>query len=285
MALVTHNGNTYNYVYMRVCEDVLRLYSASGHDALELQARDDENRRQRQETRRAQAEIEDHHRQAGRIEKDRGQSLATLVRVGLEAYGFARYSRNPWKRRLMRALPSPAVKTAKKRLTAKIRAEIREAVDNLVHSRASGAIDRLQALARDFPDAFESEVKFDVVRLGRSILADKASADDTKLRDDLLARMQLVSADLAGPNPSPALRLCAEVASFAWAETWLLAIVVGATATGGTEQSLQASKRLQGAQRRLLAALRTHAQIRALEGERPRRERPKGVDAAFKVIE
>jgi hypothetical protein len=279
VALVTRNGKTYCYLYKWHNGRAECRYRGSGDEAIMAQALADDNRRQR----RAQAEIGDHHRQEYRIERARGQSLSTLVRVGLEARGFCRYSRNPWKRRTMKALPAPDLKSeAKQRLAAK-RAEIREAIYNLVHRRADGAVQRLQALAREFPDVFESEVQSDVVRLARGILADKESATGgIKLRDDLLARMHLVSADFAGPDPSPARRLCADVVSFAWAEHWLLAIVVGGNR--GDEQSHQASKRLQGAQQRLLSALRTHAQIERIETRRPRPAQHEAIDAVFKVI-
>jgi hypothetical protein len=275
VALVTRNGKTYCYLYKWHNGRAECRYRGSGDEAIMAQALDDDDRRQR----RDRAEIDDHHRQEGRIERARGQSLSTLVRVGLEARGFVRYTRNPWKRR-MRALPAPSVNSAAKERLAAKRAEIREAIYNLVHIRADGAITRVQALARDFPDVFESEVQSDVVRLARGILADKQSGmGSSKLRDDLLARMHMVAADLAGPDPSPSRRLCAEVASFAWAETWMLAIVVGGNR--GEEQSRQASTRLQGAQRRLLSALRTHAQIESIE---TRRVQPEIVNATFKVI-
>jgi hypothetical protein len=278
VALVTRNGKTYCYLYKWHNGRAECRYRGSGDEAIMAQAIDDDDRRKR----RDRAEIDDHHRQKGRIERARGQSLSTLVRVGLESRGFIRYSRNAWKRRTMKALPAPSVKSAAKERLAAKRAEIRKAIDDLVIRRADGAVQRLQALARESPDAFGDEVLNDVVRLARGILADKylaSSWNGSKLRDDLLARMHMVAADLAGPDPSPSRRLCAEVASFAWAETWMLAIVVGGNR--GEEQSHQASTRLQGAQRRLLSALRTHAQIESIE---TRRVQPEIVNATFKVI-
>jgi hypothetical protein len=91
--------------------------------------------------------------------------------------------------------------------------------------------------------------------------------DRAKQGRELMARMALIAGELAGENPSPARRLTAEVAGFAYGEFWLLTLV--AAHEGVASQSAQAVMRRTAAQRRYLQALKTVSQIAALE--RPKR--------------
>ncbi len=259
MALVTRNGRTYYYTCRRKNGRVKCEYRGSGELALFIAILDNNERECNEEERQAQAEVDDRQRQALEAEQARGKAITALVSLMLERSGFARYNRTCWKRRIMRSLPVPIATKGrdKKRITS----EIRQLVNDLVGGDR-GAVHRLQAIARDYPDVFSLEVECDVVEIARSGLADHEFSSE-KMRDDLIARMHLVAAELAGPNPSISRRLCAEVASFAWAEAWIVGAVAGAN--GFTVQSLQLSRRLQAAQKRLHSALRTHAQIVAIE--------------------
>ena len=80
--------------------------------------------------------------------------------------------------------------------------------------------------------------------------------------------MILVTADLAGPNPSTARRLCAEQASFCWAEVWILNCVVAGN--GIANQSDQFARRMTAANRRLMLAMKTLSQIALIESKQPK---------------
>jgi hypothetical protein len=107
LALATQNGRTYYYVYKRRNRKVKRVYRGSGAFAVWVQTKDDWKRRELEDERRHRAETDEEHRQALLVEQARGRAVTTLVRIGLEATGFIRYSRNPWKSRIMKSLSAP----------------------------------------------------------------------------------------------------------------------------------------------------------------------------------
>ena len=108
---------------------------------------------------------------------------------------------------------------------------------------------------------------------------DHECATSEKFRSDLIARMLLASAELAGDNDGFARRLVAEQLGFCWAESWILSATVGASGVQTT--SVQASRRPSTAQSRLLKALTTHVQIEALESRHPRRT-AQNIDMEFR---
>lgn len=54
---------------------------------------------------------------------------------------------------------------------------------------------------------------------------------DDNLRSELRAKMRLTAAQLAGDNPSTAVRMCAAAAVFAWADHWILNMQAGVLAS------------------------------------------------------
>jgi hypothetical protein len=278
MALEVRNGRTYYYVYKRRRGKVKRSYRGCGEFAVWLQEEADLDREEREDERRQRAEADKIHREALELERRRGNACTILVGFVLSTSGFARYKSGPWKRRIMRSLPgSIELKgTAKKRL----KAEIRRLVTDLFMGDKS-TVHRLAAIARDHPADFADEVECNLPDVARDALADHEFATEEKYRDDLIARMHLVANELAGPSPSAARRMCAEVVSFAWGESWLLTNLLGANGVA-KQQSLQLAQRLSSAQKRFLSALRTHAQIAAIEERRPRRTEQTIVDATFR---
>jgi hypothetical protein len=275
MTLVIRNGRPYQYTCHRKNGRAKCLYRGSGEFAVWAQAMDDWERRELEDDRRQQAEIDEEHRQALLVEQARGRNVSNLVRIGLEANGFVRYSRNPWKNRVMRSLLGPASLARASKIQVSI--EIRQLIAALVRGDQT-VVSRLQTNARERPAMFADEVELDLVQLARRTLADREFTD-SKLRDDLITRMALVTGELAGDNPSVARRLCAEAAGFAWAETWVLNMTLGAN--GVQQQSPMASRRLSAAQSRLLKALKTHAQVEAALNRRLRRTQ-QTIDVEFR---
>jgi hypothetical protein len=106
-----------------------------------------------------------------------------------------------------------------------------------------------------------------------------AESESEATRDDLRAEVALLADELAGDNPTPARRLCAQVAAFAAAEHWYLCMHAADVRFHGKQGEPAAVRRRDGAQRRYLAALKTIAQIEAAE-----RRRPRMIDASWSPI-
>jgi uncharacterized membrane protein YidH (DUF202 family) len=273
MALIIRDGQTYCYLYKRVDGKIERWYRGSGTEAIEAQAIVDDNRCEREIARRANADQE----RARGVERARGERLFSLVSIGLAACGFVRYNRSAWKRRLMSTTPAKITTNA---ATNRLRDEIRQLIHELVDGNAVDTVRRLQTIASSSPAVFADEVGSDLPKLAHSIAANCTFPGGGQKRDDLIARMHLLAADLAGVDPSPARRLCAETAAFAWAETWALSMVVAGLPIDS--RSSQIARRLDASQRRLLRAVRTCSEIETVEARRRRRQTAKVIDVGFR---
>ena len=277
MALVKRNGHKYYYKMMRENGKFKRWYGGKGRLAEFLQSLQDQQRQEREEKRSIQAEQEQEHRQA----RNSGAAVFELVDIGLRASGFARYSRNPWRRRrVMKSLPSP---NATKESPDAVRARIRKLADDAYYG-SKKAVRQLRELAQAEPVKFASEVGISLSLLGREMLARRTFPNDPKLQRTLLLEMDMLIDELAGDNPSPVRRLLAKNAAFF---SGLLSVVSLSTANEGTDKMNEsASRRLAWAHNQHLKAMRWYAQIVALENRpaRPvrRGKQPAVIDAQFR---
>jgi hypothetical protein len=289
LALVMHNGYIYHYVYKRVNGTVLRLYSASGDEAQNLQAIDDDERRELAETRRVQTEIDDHHRHSGRIERRRRRSAKVLVSMVLESSGFVRYQRGNLKRRTMRALPVPVPKASAKLEARKLAAEliedeliaveIRGLVKRLLHGN-DAVLPRLQEISRLHPGVFGAELFVDLPAIALHALAKLVGNNNPKFSDGLVVAVRLQAYSLAGDDASPVKRKCAMWVAICEAQASALTAICGGSANTSREQS----RRLAAASREYTRSLKTLAEITRLETRRPRRVQPEAIDATFKIV-
>jgi hypothetical protein len=261
MAIEYRDGHVYYYKYARKNGRVKRQYVAHG-DFAELLAWDDqEQRREHEEERRPRQEADQAHREAYHAERKRGQAIRTLLLIGLEAVGFTRYDRHPWRRRIMAALPSP-VPMAGDEFKSKFRTLARS-----VFRGDQSAVEKLRKLAKAYPIQTAKELTFDIARTARLGLA-VTEFSQRFAADSLIAKMETLIVELAGDNPSPAKRLCAEAVGFAWGEHWILCM---AAASGGVgKRSLEDIRRRTAAHKRLLSGLKTLTQIERAE-QKPRR--------------
>jgi hypothetical protein len=60
----------------------------------------------------------------------------------------------------------------------------------------------------------------DLAKLGESVMLDALGYGNGALHSDLQDKLASLRAELAGPNPTPALRLAAEVCAINWLEFW-----------------------------------------------------------------
>jgi hypothetical protein len=176
----------------------------------------------------------------------------------------------------MKTLPAPSrlSKDERKLICARMRLLV-----NAVFREEQSAVAKLQSMAKRYPDLFAMEVNGDIRRFAQTALVNHECATNEKLKCDVLARMEVIAADLAGDNPSVARQMCADVAAFCWADAWTVSMNVGGN--GVQQTSPVATRRLSAAQSRLLRSLKTLSQIEAVENRRPRRAQ-QTIDVEFR---
>jgi hypothetical protein len=221
------------------------------------QAAAEERRQERRE--RAAAEAE--RRRLFELEADRGRVVVRLVAAGLEGLGFYRIGRTPWRRqRRMRPTvparlgkpdpgPAPAPKQVKA-LLARVKA------------KEAGAYQRLVRMAGDFPELVVEETAADLEWAAKTTFLSR-NLKDAEFVLGAETKLELLRRDLAGPGPSPALKLVVEVVVFAWLEHWALSTVAAARLQSSSPMEL---RRQNAAQRRYLTAIKTYLQVSAFEG-------------------
>jgi hypothetical protein len=95
--------------------------------------------------------------------------------------------------------------------------------------------------------------------------------DDERSRRNLARDMGEMATELAGPNPSAAVRILAETAAICWAELRRAEIVYigGSHGSRTIDQADHQQRRIDRCHSRLMRTLRTLAQVRRLERDAP----------------
>jgi hypothetical protein len=226
-------------------------------DAIERQAKEAERQQLR--------EWRDEQTSLYRAEQQRGRGLLAITTVTLEGLGFARYARNPWKRRQMKALPIAVQKKAK----AGVESLIPDLVTR-INDGDSQALEQLRQLSAGYPEEVATAFAASLERMAEHVFVTHEIPGETadELQDELIAQMRLKAAELAGDNPSAAISTCAKAAAFAWAEHWILTMQAGGA--GVRSDSPESMRRRNAAHKRLMVGLRTLAQIRQAESRTKR---------------
>jgi hypothetical protein len=144
--------------------------------------------------------------------------------------------------------------------------EIRKAVD-ACKAGEKGAIDRLRALGREHPSEVVAMTSADFSDLARLAVVKMATGDRPELAalgEGVLVRLDQLTAELAGPDPSPVRRLVARHAAFDEVTLGFMQLMV----TAAKSPSPALVGRLNSAHRRMMASARTLGQIARFE--RPR---------------
>jgi hypothetical protein len=260
MALV--RGRYYQHS-IRIHKRVTTEYYGVGSAGASWEATDALVRQAREERWLAVREERDRLRRAYQAELRRGRIVRSLAGVYLEARGFVFWNHTQWRRRRMgSARTLPAVP----RDDAEVKAEMKALVRRIARDRDDGAIAKLRALAEDYPQAAAAAIYCDLPRHARRILATELfnRPEDEPERDALIARMAMTAEELAGPSPTPEVRLLAELAGYEWARGWLLTLVVSTREGFRTEHPILTRRR--GAAAKDLAYLvKTLARIKQLQ--------------------
>jgi hypothetical protein len=238
---------------------VATLHYGSGAPAVAVAILDDEARRARLEARAAALAIaEEQHRLLG-VEQARGVAIRRMLAIVLEASGFVRYARNPWRRRAMNRRLELALggDVGPPPSEAEVRALALE-----VRQKQPGALERFAELAQRHPVAVARHTAVDLARVARMTFAKASAGPNADVAIGLEAKMEVMLAELAGEAPPPSVRLASEVVCFAWGEFWSLSAV----AAHRGERSPPASEaRRSAAQRRFLTSLRVYQRLVQLE--------------------
>src|SRR5262249_43908814 len=125
-------------------------------------------------------------------ENARGESTRALVAVCLEASGYIRYQRNPWRRRRMKALPNPG--------PAPTRAEVKVLIKK-VRENVDGALPDLYELASRHPDIVVRATFVDLEKLAFGFLIDKAFGGDLAMECGMRTKVKQIITSLAGDDP------------------------------------------------------------------------------------
>jgi hypothetical protein len=220
-------------------------------------------RRAREEALREARECDRRHRAALRVEEGLGLLLDDLVTRELGRAGYSRLGRGPWRwRRSMKAMEEQPSPTPEERAAA---VAMIDAAVAAVQAGEKGAMTRLRELGAQYPGAVISATLGDTASIARIALLKQFERHPGTMEGTAMM-LDRLAAELAGPDPSPAKRLCAQVAAFNHVEHWL----IRATATQKDWSSPAQIRRLDSAHGRYLKAIRTLAAIGRLEKVRPR---------------
>jgi hypothetical protein len=250
----------YYYESVRIGRRVTSRYIASGEDALLCAALAECERQDRAEARALAAE----QRRLYDAENARGEAVRALMATGLQALGFGYWNKTRWRRRMKAlAAPAPAVTLPPRKPTKhEARALMRRVADDV-----PGALAEWRELVRAYPDVAVDAACSDLYELATYAIGKHEFKTRECARDGLAVKLRQLQADLAGEDAPPALRLTAQVVAFAWADHWILS---AASAMHGVQtDDVWAIRRRDAACKRLLSAIRTHEQIRALHGRGP----------------
>jgi hypothetical protein len=194
--------------------------------------------------------------------KKQTAAVNRLLVIALNALGFVRQCRTPWRRSRVEKLP--------RRYPNRGDAEIRQRMRELVNDYCRGILtanDELHDLAKRYPQEYSAECEMNMREMAIQTLVNhelpKHDAHSNKLRVDWRAQIAIMTRELAGENPSPARRLCAVLVALADTEFFLL--TVNAATHGMQTEAPSSARRRTFAHRRYLSALKTLAQIEQAE--------------------
>jgi hypothetical protein len=207
-------------------------------------------------------DLDDQQQEFYESARDRGTIMRGLVEIYLQASGYHRPQRRRWRR----ARRMGEMQAASAVDDNAIRAEMKALVKAIGAKRDVAAVDRLRALARDHPQAAAVAIYCNLPRHARDFLASSVMdrPQDERERHALVARMEMMAADLAGDSPSPAVRACAEAAAYEWVSHWLLMLSLSTRDAFRVEHPRTTMRRT-ASLKRLMYALKTVEQIKALE--------------------
>jgi hypothetical protein len=155
-------------------------------------------------------------------------------------------------------------------MPAPTRAQVDELIAK-VRENEPGSLERFKSLAQSHPaiviEATHTDMQKSIFTNYAHTLSKRNGQTDWAKWEGVRAKFNLIVDQLAGKSRSPVRRLLAETVAFTWVEFWSLAMFPSLK-NPCTQSPLQI-KRQAAAQRRFLSALKTFAQVSALESKSP----------------
>ena len=249
MGLQERHGRPAYYRSVRQGGRVRSVYLGIGQQAIDLAERDAAIKRESKRVREASEQAE---RQA----REWFDTVEVITRAALIAAGCHQHKRQ-WRRKRT-PMDSTAPATINTTVAIPMAGSVLErfrAGDKTVTQKEA------RAMFRDIPGLLKTTGN--PARLAIVATIERScQADDHVLRAATMANVERVIAELAGPKPTPTEMLLAERAAACWLEVNLLEVQHNCT-LGAV--SADAIRRLDSANRRFLAAVRTLAVVRKLD--------------------
>lgn len=223
----------------------------------ELEAAQEADRRAERAQQRRRDQADD------RASAERSRAVNRVVRLALEAAGYHQHHRSEWRRRrgmngaiqATKAAPVPAPMTPE---VAAIDRRFRGGDNETITNQEARSLLKARPL-------LENALGSPARQLFCALLSKYVRKDDAVSWTATINRFEQVQADLAGSNPTPMETLLAEHAALCWLE---LNMIQHAHQWSDDKltiaQATYRDKRVDGAQRRFLAAVKTLAKVRKL---------------------
>jgi hypothetical protein len=189
---------------------------------------DEEDREERQEQREAAREALAAELAALEAERSRGKAVSDLVFAVVESLGYARYTRNPWKRRrTMKAVEPPEEISPRQ-----ARADIRQAV-RAARTGDQTALAKLKELGSSFPAIVADEAAGAIDEWAEAVLNATLTGPETKITcpqtkvadvegpdlvrlEGIRCQLDIMWDELAAARSSLAVKLAADAVLFSW---------------------------------------------------------------------
>jgi hypothetical protein len=113
------------------------------------------------------------------------------------------------------------------------------------------------------PDAVD-RLGGDLARLAQQTLIDRFTGDNLLLKESVTRKLELLRAELAGPNPMPLERLLVERVAACWLHLHHLEQMYAQKESMGLVQGIYYQRSITSAQKRYLAAIKALAVVRRL---------------------
>jgi len=255
------NGNKYYYQSIKEGRRVRSLYVGAGELAVRVAEADRRRGDLRREATTSRRSAREALEAADRSQAAACAAVGAVVRLAMASAGYHRPGRGPWRRRRMageiarRAAPAPSAGPAG--------GESGALVLRVLQGDESALPDFRRLLAAE-PARMLATADRSLTYLVEEAAIDRIAGDCLFTKATLPVQMEAMRRDLAGPDPSPVVRLLASRAALCWLETidWDMRAAREAGATEAREDHLD---RMRGrAVRRHLAALQALAQVARL---------------------
>jgi len=252
------NGSSYYYRHVKQGGKVRSLYVGSGEHADLVAKLDRLSTQDRREDAAAWRVKREAATRDDRIRATRYAAVGAVVRVALKMAGFHRHNRGEWRRRMGTEIA---------RRQGPMMPGTREQCSDAIARAFAGDASALPMLGEMFeadPATMLAVANVSLAYLIQEGAVSRIAGECLFTREALPRQVEAMRRELAGPRPSPIERLLADRAALCWLDTldWDMRLSRSERLTAAQEEHVD---KMRGRTiRRLLAALKTLAQVRKI---------------------